>query len=366
MSKLELKQEYNRVFPRRRKNEGSIIKIKGDFRARATDPLTGKRISLGFFKTKKEAEEAISEFLELHACGRIGNWKLKSWLKYWRIHTDANRSETTKAIYDRRIDVINSFIGSIELRRLTAENIRAMNGRLLNQYHPSTINLQIHIIRAALKFAVNNDYLSRNVASKVKLLPVIKNKSEAKINSEAFKLLIDQFIQDKRFKFIFLFMALCGLRISEAMGIKWRDIDLSLKEVNISRQWLNGKEANLKTASSVRTLALCELLVDELKQTPAYKRDGFLTKEHDRNYNACRLRLRKICKSLGIKEINPHYLRHNSANLLLGLGNTEAAISRFLGHSSIRTTVDLYTQTNKQERDSIAQSYNQILIRKKQ
>ena len=46
---------------------------------------------------------------------------------------------------------------------------------------------------------------------------------------------------------------------------------------------------------------------------------------------------------LGLPNVNPHDLRHTAASLLLGRNVHPKKVQEMLGHSSIRTSIDLYS-----------------------
>ncbi|MGB6970838.1 MAG: tyrosine-type recombinase/integrase [Desulfobulbales bacterium] len=52
--------------------------------------------------------------------------------------------------------------------------------------------------------------------------------------------------------------------------------------------------------------------------------------------------LKKVCKLAGLRVRNPHDLRHTYATILLMAHQSPAYVQRQLGHSSIKTTVDIY------------------------
>jgi integrase len=52
--------------------------------------------------------------------------------------------------------------------------------------------------------------------------------------------------------------------------------------------------------------------------------------------------VKKVCKLAGLRVINPHDLRHTYATILLMAHQSPAYVQKQLGHSSIKTTVDIY------------------------
>ena len=52
--------------------------------------------------------------------------------------------------------------------------------------------------------------------------------------------------------------------------------------------------------------------------------------------------LKKVCKLAGLRVRKPHDLRHTYATILLMAHQSPAYVQKQLGHSSIKTTVDIY------------------------
>lgn len=84
-----------------------------------------------------------------------------------------------------------------------------------------------------------------------------------------------------RLRFIVLLQFGLGLRISETLGLRWRDFDLDAGEVAIRRRWYRGdlsEEQENKTDASTAQLKLSASLVSEVKlrYPGAGKRDEFV------------------------------------------------------------------------------------------
>jgi integrase len=82
-------------------------------------------------------------------------------------------------------------------------------------------------------------------------------------------------------KFIVLLQFGLGLRISETLGLKWRDIDLDAGTATIRRRWYRGdlsEDNENKTEASTATLRLGPSLIQEiqLRYPGAHKADQFL------------------------------------------------------------------------------------------
>jgi integrase len=171
----------------------------------------------------------------------------------------------------------------------------------------------------------------------------------------------------------------CGLRLGEATGLRWDDVDLETGEVRVRQQLQRvGKRLvlqELKTAKSRRTLTLPTVCIDALKKHRTRQREERL-KSGKRwvdsglvftTYRLCRegkgegmavgaglhprnvLRaLHAILKSAELPSKRFHDLRHSAASCLIAEGVSLAEVSMLLGHSELRVTADFYTHLQKQ------------------
>ncbi len=139
-----------------------------------------------------------------------------------------------------------------------------------------------------------------------------------------------------------------GLRKSEIFGLTWEDVDFDNKiiRVNKSRQYLPKigmitKET--KNESSVRNIIIGDSLLILLKKF--YKEQNGLSNfifDNISFYGISEWFKRWQIKN-NITPIRFHDLRHTHATLLLALGVDIKTISKRLGHSSIVTTLNIYT-----------------------
>jgi integrase len=109
-------------------------------------------------------------------------------------------------------------------------------------------------------------------------------------------------------KFLVLILFGLGLRISEALALKWGDFDLDAGTVQIRRRWYRGDLAEqTKTESSTAELRLSASMLTEVKlHCPGpHKRGSFLLVGDDGlmppdDRDLLRLEFRPILKRLGL------------------------------------------------------------------
>ena len=150
--------------------------------------------------------------------------------------------------------------------------------------------------------------------------------------------------------------ATTGLRVSELLGLKWKDISFDTLEFHLSRAIVDGVVGDMKTEASRKPLALdsalAEVLVDWRGRTP-YSRDEdwvFASPEKlgQQPYwpdSALRKAVRPAAVRAGIvKHIGWHTFRHSFATLLKANGEDVKVVQESLRHANSRITLDVYTQ----------------------
>ena len=154
--------------------------------------------------------------------------------------------------------------------------------------------------------------------------------------------------------------ATTGLRVSEILGMKWRDVIFGLLfgllEIHLSRAIVDGEVGDMKTEASRKPVpldsALAELLLNWRTRTP-YDRDEdwvFASPEKlgRKPYwpdSALRKAVRPSAVRAGIvKHIGWHTFRHSFATLLKANGEDVKVVQESLRHANSRITLDVYTQ----------------------
>ena len=161
---------------------------------------------------------------------------------------------------------------------------------------------------------------------------------------------------DVREKTLVLLAASTGLRQSEMFGLKWSDIDFDLKLINVTRSISYGVVGTSKTESSQKPVPAHSFLLEALatwRKQQRYKKPDdwvFASKRHRGRkpmWGQAILRrfIRPKAQELGIqKRFGWHTFRHTYSTLLRSVGTEFKVMQELLRHSSLRSTLDLYTQ----------------------
>ena len=217
-----------------------------------------------------------------------------------------------------------------------------------------------NVISGVLNKAVDDEVIQANPA-----LQLGKNFLKAKdqkdtintLTSEGLKQLLD--IVEGYFSGdypLFLLLARTGLRIGEALALKWDDLDFNDRSIEVCRNFYrnritkpkNGKtrlvDMSLQLSKTLKAHKLsCKKkgLVLGLGDLPEY----VFTNKYGRLINLYEWRKQifyKVIKKSGVKKIRIHDLRHTYATLRISKGDNVADVSNQLGHHSVKFTMDTY------------------------
>jgi len=162
----------------------------------------------------------------------------------------------------------------------------------------------------------------------------------------------------------------CGLRQGEALGLRWSDIDLTQRTLNVRQQLivLGGQTffAPLKTSRSQRTIILTEETIRAL-EVHREKQEGrpllvFPRKNGEPlSPHTDYANWKRALQLCGIAPKRLHDARHTAATLMYSQGIGIEVISRALGHSTSAITSKLYVHSAEEPIRKAAEVINQLL-----
>ena len=153
-------------------------------------------------------------------------------------------------------------------------------------------------------------------------------------------------------RLLFEVLASTGLRISEALALQWRhlDLDLGRPKVRVRQQFYRGRFQPPKTRKGRREVPLPGGLAAKLRERrdrPEWTgpEDLVFPNEAGRPLHVENLRrrhLRAVVGEAGAPWAGFHTFRHTFASLKFEGGSPVTEVSQLLGHSTPRVTLDVY------------------------
>lgn len=155
-----------------------------------------------------------------------------------------------------------------------------------------------------------------------------------------------------RFVLLLSFLAVTGLRISEALAVRWKDLTLDGPDpkVRVRRAYVKGRFGPPKSKFGKRDVPLPGLLVEMLRK---HRRESEHNAPNDLVFcmstgkpwgtgNLWKQSVKAAGEKAGVPWIGFHVLRHTCATLLFAEGRNAVQVQRWLGHHSPAFTLATY------------------------
>ncbi|MFC2040549.1 site-specific integrase [Chloroflexota bacterium] len=171
-----------------------------------------------------------------------------------------------------------------------------------------------------------------------------------------------------------------GLRQAELLGLRWRDLDLDLMGISVSRTLYKRRGVctfkEPKTSGSSRRVAMTPKLALFLKEYRAEREslywqlgvplglDDLVFANHDGkpvDPSTLTHNLGRIVKQVGLGRVRFHDLRHTFASLALLRGAKPKVISEALGHASVAFTMDTYSHIISGMQEEMMELLNEVI-----
>lgn len=359
-------------------------------RIESHDPVTGerKRVTIGTYRTKKEAQQAERDALTQQERGTLLDpakttvaEMLESWLmtKHGEI--------TGQSIRDYEIIIRKHVIpalGSIPVQKLTAPRLQAQYGTWAAEGMSARMIRGCHMrLSQALRQAVRFGLVASNICDSVNPPKLGRSKADTWNGQEAATFL-DLAITDSMHP-LWNLLLLEGMRRGEALGLRWRDLNWERGTAHISQTVAPNKadrgkamiQDRTKTPAGARSVRLTKRTIAALKEhrTAQLARRLAAPEWQDNDLIVCTSKGTPInpgnvsrsydlliLKS-GLRRIRVHDLRHTHATLLLLEGTPAKIVSERLGHASIGITLDLYSHVLPDMQDDAADAIERALGR---
>jgi integrase len=147
---------------------------------------------------------------------------------------------------------------------------------------------------------------------------------------------------------VILTAAMTGLRQSELLGLRWRDIDWTTQRIRVRNTFVRGEhstegKSDLSTRRSVPMASRLAKELDLWSKRTVYGGDGELVFAHPQkgtplDSSKVSKRFKAACVDAGVRPVRFHDLRHTFATRLAASGTPIRTIQEFLGHADSKTT----------------------------
>jgi len=302
-----------------------------------------------------------------------GNMTLREFVEaYWKPYLERKAVKpSTRSGYQSVLDRhVLPVLGDARLVDIVPLHVEQLVGSKYGERPPKakrklsaqTIRNLVTLLQGIFSLALDNDLIGRSpIRNRHK--PVIQRREKPIWLPDQVRKIIEGVPEN--FRCLFVTAALTGARLGELLALQWKHLKLDERTLRIEQSLWKGQLVPPKTAASVRSIPLGDNLAQVLSiwrnnsgrtgpedfvfcnvegkpLNPDVLRKDVLYPALDR------LQILRSARAAGF-----HTFRHSAASFINAqTGNLKLA-QRFLGHSQLSTTADIYTHTSeKAERET--------------
>ncbi len=349
------------------------------------DPLTGKskRTTRRGFKTSKEANLSLAALLlEVESKGFVKQnyTTFKDVYELWYsqyVHTvKPITADNTKRMF--KLHILPVF-GKYRINKINKTACQ----KAVNEWADklSSFRLIKSICNKLFNYAVSQDIINKNPMQFV-VMPKKDNIQSS--NRQTFMGLseLKTFLGGAKTTLndhdylILRVLSFTGMRKGELYPLKWSDIDLKNKTIDINKTMTTVNKQFIvstpKTKGSKRSISIDDKTILELKSWKKKQKEILFkygkrtlqdTKQlvfHKRNNSLLdSAYINRLLKDKLHSNLSPHSFRHTHASLLFESGASIKDVQKRLGHSSMAVTMDVYTHVTKEADDKLLKALNQ-------
>ena len=348
---------------RRAQGEGSLFQRGDGYWCASVRLPSGQRVTR-YGKTKKDAAAALAELTKRRTAGQLAapsKVTVGEWCDTWFASHRQRLRPTTQRNYagTLRRD-IQPVLGPLRLSRLTPLLAQGLVDEV-GAEHPHQAAVVRIVLHEACARAVEMGLLGRNPVADVRV-PVPARVERTVWGPEEVRCFRAS-AAGSRDAALWDVLLGGGLRIGEALGAEWADLDLDAGTLRVVRtlSYLGGDGYRLgppKTRAGVRRVALPTWAIASLRAWRARQAEERLRAGPDwadvrsavflaitgkpLSPGSLRRRFRAACDRAHVPPLRVHDLRHVHASLAIAGGGDPKAVQQRLGHSTVDETLRVY------------------------
>jgi integrase len=364
------------------------------------DPATGKRktTTRRGFKTKKEAQLAAAKLYEEINSGtyiKDTDILFKDFAEEWlKMYSETAKISTVR-IRKHELKHLLGYFGHIKLKDVTRKMYQDMLFDLKKKGYADNTLDGIHTTgKMIFRKAKELELIKSNPTEYTKVPKQKKTVEDIENDEKNIKFLekeeLARFLKAAKEHglymdyVIFSTLAYSGMRLGELLALQWKDINFKEHTISITKTYYNPnnneREYRLltpKTNGSIRTIKMDPNVMALLKKHKAEQNEikmRMRDKYHDSDFVFARpsgypevmkkveQRMKRLLKIAKIdKQVTPHSLRHTHTSLLVESGVGIKEIQQRLGHTDIKTTMDIYAHMTKNLEEKASQKFSELM-----
>lgn len=322
-----------------------------------------------------------------------------------------NTFQNYKYMYEQ---FVRDDLGQHKITTLKRSDIRRFYNYLIDErcLKVATVDNIHTVLHQVLDIAVEDCYLRNNISDNaLKELKQARNLFTEKrkaLTIQEQEIFLDFLKKSNMYRHwypIFALMVGTGLRVGEAVGLRWNDVDFDNNTISVNHTLIYYNHAKggcyfgintPKTRAGERTIPMIESVREAILQEKEYQReagikctarvDGFTdfifvnrfgNTQHQGTLNKALRRIIRDCNQeildkakdkdnvILLPNFSCHTLRHTFTTRLCESGINIKVIQSVLGHSDVSTTLDIYADVTKDLKKAEMQTFDDFMNKKR-
>ena len=289
---------------------------------------------------KSKALKKLTEFKKLCESKPKPTSLSQFWNEFKRF-AKANYSKTTLGLMETAISHLKSITGECLLPSITPEHVDRYKtlrlttvNKLDRKVSPVTINAELRGLRSVFNTAIRWKLLESNPFAKLQMLQS-PDVPPAYLSKEDFQKLL-ALINEAWLKDVIIFGTLTGMRRGEILNLKWSDIDLQRRIIQVQSSLTFQTKQGKRRVVPMNDI-IFHMLTSRMNNSVSEFVFSYRNKQIDEDILTHRFKEYVLNAGLNPR-LHFHSLRHTFASWLVQDGVSLYEVQKLLGHSNIAVT----------------------------
>src|SRR6202165_4958323 len=310
---------------------------------------------------------------------------VQEYMARWLTHGAGTRRPTTAQSHEGIVRrYVIPVIGTVNLKDLRREHIDDVLSAASARLRPNTRRLLRAVLGLALNRAEKWEIVGARNVVRLTDPPRVEPRELIFLTLADARRLLES-SRDNRLAVVYVLALFCGLRRGEILALRWSDVDLEKREIHIRNTLHEEKGGHFrlgeaKSMSAHRSVsmpvtvaaALARHRARQLWELRLLADKGssndvdwglVITSRSGNPLSKTTLaeNFRRLLRAADLPSIRIHDLRHSCASMLLGEGVGAQTVSTFLGHSEVKTTLNIYGHVARSQTQAAAKVMDRLL-----
>lgn len=286
-------------------------------------------------------------------------------MQWYEVYKKPNIGASAQSSYKTALNLhILPVLGN---KRLTAISAMDLQELIISKSDTCATIIEnvFHILESVFKQAYSEGVIQRDITVGL----INPSKDSRRALTEAEEEAAKKLMQEENGLLVAL-LYYTGMRLGEALGLQWECVDFRKKVIHV-RQHVNLRKGTItppKTKESIRDIPLpdelAEMLVRGFPQAfvfPAPDGTYYRNSSSNRLWRSLMERMAELEPDIETREdgssiLTPHYFRHNYASILYNAGIDVLSAKKFLWHSNVKTTLEIYSYLSREKEAANAEA----------